>query len=83
MISTYAEYVALLGYAQEVNFINILLEEITEVNIPSVMYKDNKGAILLAKNRQVGMHTKYIDISHRFPREMVEDKDMDIKYIRI
>ena len=28
------------------------------------------------------MHTKHIDICHHFLRDMVEDKDMDIKYIR-
>ena len=28
------------------------------------------------------MRTKHIDICHHFLREMVEDKDMDIKYIR-
>ena len=29
------------------------------------------------------MRTKHIDILHHFLRGMIEDKDMDIKYIRI
>ena len=28
------------------------------------------------------MRTKHIDICHRFMRDLVEDKDIDIKYIR-
>ena len=47
------------------------------------MHKDNKGAIFLDKNSQVGMCTKYINICHKFLRNMVEEKDMDIKYIWI
>ena len=49
---------------------------------PWVIYKDNKGAIFLAKNSQVGIRTKHIDIRHNFLRDMVEDRDIDIQYIR-
>ena len=63
------------------NFVNILLEEMTKVQKPSVVYEDNQGEIFLAKNGQVDMHTKKIDICHHFLRNMVEDKNMDIKYI--
>ena len=61
----------------------MLLEEISEVQKPAVFYKDNKGAIFLAKNDQVVMRTKHIDIRHHFLRDTVEYKDMEIKYIRI
>ena len=53
----------------------------TEVQKPSVLYEDNQGAIFLAKNRQVGIRTKRIDICHHFLRDMVGDKDIDIQYI--
>ena len=46
------------------------------------MYEDNQGAILLSKNRQVGISTKHIDILRHFLRDMVKDKDVNIKYIR-
>ena len=46
------------------------------------MYKDNQGAIFLANNRQVGMRPKHINIRQHFMRDMVEEKDMDIKNIR-
>ena len=81
LIGTEAEYVALSECAQEVNFLSMLLGETTEVQKPSVIYEDNQGKKILAKNRQVGIHTKHIDIRHRFLRDMVEEKDLDIQYI--
>ena len=61
----------------------MLLEYITEMQNPSVVYEDNQEAIFLANNRKVCMRTKHIDIRHHFLRDMVDDKDIDIKYIRI
>ena len=80
--STEAEYVALSACAQEVKFVSMLLEEMTEVGKPSVIYEDNQGVIFLAKNRQVGIRKKHIDIRHNFLRDMVEEKDIDIQYIQ-
>ena len=79
---TEAKYVALSEFAQEVDFVNVLLKEMTEVHKPSVVYKGNQGSIFLANSRQVGMHTKHIFICHHFLRDVVEDKNNDIKYIR-
>ena len=52
--------------------------EMSKVENPSVIYEDNQGAIFLAYNRQVVIRTKHIYICHRFLREMVEEKDIDI-----
>ena len=60
----------------------MLLEEMTRVQKPSYIYRENQGAIFLAKNRQVGIHEKHIDICHHFMRYKVEDKDIDIQYNR-
>ena len=60
----------------------MLIEEMTEVQKPSVVYEDNQGEIFLASNRQVGMHTKHIGICHYFLRGLVEYKYMGINYIR-
>ena len=60
----------------------MLLEEMTETQKPSVLYEHNQGEIFLAKNRQVGMCTKYIDICHHFLKDLVEDKYTNIKYIK-
>ena len=53
----------------------------TEVQKPSVIYEDNQGAIFLAKNRQVGICTKHIDICQHFMSDMMEEKYIDIHYI--
>ena len=73
---------ALLACAQEVKFFNMLLEEIAEVQKTVVVYENNQGDIFLANNRQVDMHTNHIYIRRHFMRNMVEEKDMDVKYIR-
>ena len=52
----------------------------TEVQKQSVVSEDNQGEILMAKNSQVGMRTKHIDIRHHFLRDVVKDKDTGIKY---
>ena len=55
----------------------------TKVKNPYVIYDNNQGAIFLAKNRQVGICTKHIDIHHNFQQDMVEEKDIDIHNIQI
>ena len=60
----------------------MLLEEMSEVQKPEFVYKYNQGDIFLAENRHVNMCTKNIDICHHFVRDMVEEKDMVIYYIR-
>ena len=47
----------------------------------SVIYKDSQCEIFLAKNMQVGIRTKFKDISHHFLRDMVEDKAIGVHYI--
>ena len=79
--STEAEYLALSACAQEVSFVNTLLEYMTKVYKPSVIYEVNQGIIFLVKNRQVGIHTKHIDIRNHFLRDIVEDKYIGIQYI--
>ena len=79
--STEAEYMEMSACAQEVNIISMLLGNITEVEKPSVIYEENQSANFLAKNRQVGICTKHIDICHHFLQEMEEEKDIDIQYI--
>ena len=69
--------------SQEVRFLIMLLGEMTKVQKTSVIYEDNQGAIFLAKNRQVSISTKHIDILHYFLLNMVEEKGIDIKYIWI
>ena len=62
--------------------LSMLLVENTEVGKPSVVFEYNQVAIFLEKNRQVGIFTKHLGIHHHFLRDMVEEKDIDIHYIR-
>ena len=49
----------------------------------AIVYEENQGAIFLAMNRKVGMRKQNIDKRHHLMREILEEKDTDIKYIRI
>ena len=60
----------------------MLLEYMTEVQNASVVYKDNQWEIFLEKYRKVRMRTKHIHTRNHFLRDMVKDKDINIKYIR-
>ena len=60
----------------------MFLGEMTEVENPSVIYEDNQGEMFIAKNRPVVIRTKHIDIRHHFLQNMLEEKDIDIQYIR-
>ena len=48
---------------------------------PSVIYEYNQDAIFLAKNRQVDICTKNIDICNHFLQDMVEENYIDVQYI--
>ena len=61
----------------------MLLEEITEVQKPEVVCEDSQGAIFLAKNRQVGMRAKNIDICHTFMRDMIEKKTWKLSILGV
>ena len=50
--------------------------------MPGIIYEDNEGAIFLAKNQQIGMHTKHIDIKYHFIRELIGRNLLDIRYVR-
>ena len=40
------------------------------------------GAIFLTKNQQVSQRTKHIDIRQHFLRNLVEEKRLDIRFVR-
>ena len=79
--STESEYVALSECGQELKFVCMLLEEIGISKFPGIIYEDNEGAIFLAKNQQVGMRTKHIDVRYHFIRDLVRDNFLDLRYV--
>ena len=48
---TRSKYVALSECAEEVKFVNLLLEEIVEVQIIVIVHEDNQGGIFLADKK--------------------------------
>ena len=80
--STESEYIALGECGQELKFICMFLQEVGVGKIPGIIFEDNEGAIFLAKNSQVGMRTKHIDVKYHFVRDLIQNKYLDIMYVR-
>jgi len=80
--STESEYQALSDCAQEAMFTQNLLNELTGVNLTAIVYEDNLGAIFLCKNQQVSSRTKHIDVRHHYMRDLIDNKRLDIRFIR-
>ena len=80
--STESEYVALGECGQDLKFVCMFLHELGIGKMPGIIYEDNEGAIFLAKNQQVGMRTKHIDIKYHFIRELIGRNFLDIRYVR-
>ena len=54
-------------------------EEITK---PMILYCDNTGAINISKNHVMHAKTKHIAIKYHYVREVVEDKQFKMEYIK-
>jgi hypothetical protein len=47
----------------------------------TVIYADNQGSLALAKNPVYHARTKHIDVQHHFIRNLVEEGDVELKYV--
>ena len=56
--------------------------ELTKIKQTAIIYEDNLGAIFLTKNHQVSQRTKHIDIRQHFLRDLVEDKLLEVRFVR-
>ena len=54
-------------------------EEITE---PVILYCDNTSAINISKNPLMHAKTKHITIKYHYVRELVEDKEVKMEYVK-
>ena len=84
-LSSYeAEYTAALMAATEVKFIQIIFEEVLpkEKTRPATLLVDNMAAIYLVNNQSVGARTKHIDIRLYHIREMKNEMQLLVKFIR-
>ena len=79
--SSEAEYAALATAAQELVFVNNIINDIGVAVQPGMILGDNEGALALVKNRQSGARTKHIDIRHHFIRDIWEDGALRVGHI--
>jgi hypothetical protein len=81
--STEAEYMALCDLCTEVLFIKQLLENMgLQIELPIQLQVDNTGALFLAENSTTGQRTKHIDVRHHFIRNLIEDKIIEVKFVK-
>ena len=81
--STEAEFVALSEAAKEIKFVVQVLRSMKmQVKMPIVVRVDNVGAIGLSKNLSTSQRTKHIDVRYHFVREFVEEKMIEIVFVR-
>ncbi len=59
-----------------------LLSEIYYVDLPSIIAKENTGAIFLLKNQQVRSCTKHIDVHHHFIQEKIDNGEIVPQYVK-
>ena len=71
--SAEAEYVALTEMCKEQKFLSMLMTEVFECELPSILYEDNEAATYLAKNYHVSARTKHIDIREHYVREHLKE----------
>ena len=72
--STESEYVALADAAQEIMWLQNLLEGLGyEQHTPTKLYGDNNGALAIAQNPQYHKHTKHFDTQNHYIRQNVTD----------
>ena len=69
MSSCESEYKSACSTSKEMKFQQMLLEEIASVNLPGIIFEDNRGTIFLVKNKQVSQRTKHIDVAAHYIRE--------------
>jgi len=81
--STEAEYIALSAAAQEAIWLLQVLREFRFlITSPVVLYEDNQSTIKLVENPVFHKRSKHVDIKYHFVRELVENKTLDIQYVR-
>ena len=83
--STEAEYFASSETAKELKFIFNLMEGMNlhnELKLPMTLRVDNAGAIYLANNHTTGQRTKHIDIRAHYVRELINNGDLKVVFIK-
>ena len=78
-----AEYVATTFAACQGMWLNRLVSEMIGIHERMVkLFVDNKSAIVLTKNTVQHSHTNHIDTRHHLIHQYVEDKKIQVDYVR-
>lgn len=81
--STKAEYAAATSAARDVMHMRNMLESLGyKHKIPANMRCDNQSAIAIAKNLVAHARTRHFEVKQHFIRKAIEDKVIDMEYIR-
>ncbi|CAM9792837.1 unnamed protein product [Chrysoparadoxa australica] len=80
--SSEAEYRALSECGAEISHLQQIGEDIGLKLQRTPIYEDNTGAIALAENWSSGARIKHVDVRYHHVREMVENKMVEVRYIR-
>ena len=81
--STEAEYMAVLELCQEIIFVwNIMSFLGVKFGILITVYCNNFEAIFLAYNAKTGGRTKHVDIHYNYVREFVQNREVQILFVR-
>ena len=81
--SSEAEYVAATAAACQGMWLNLLVSELSWIDERMVkLLVDNKSAIVLTKNPVQHSRMKHIDTRHHFILQYVEDKKIQVDYVR-
>jgi hypothetical protein len=81
--STEAEYYAYSEATAELMYCKQILEFLgIEVQTPMILNVDNTGAMYLANNEFTSQRTKHIDCRYHYVRELIENKILQINFVR-
>lgn len=74
MSITEAAYIACSETAKDRRWLQQLLKEVTQHDVPAIMFVDNEAAIKLTKAQTFHRWSRHIEHRHHFIREMVDRK---------
>jgi hypothetical protein len=81
--STEAEYYALSETIKCSLYVRQILQFINEVpKYPTKVFVDNTGAMFMANNWSTNARTKHVDVKYHFIREYVENKTVEVIFVR-
>ena len=76
-----SEYISMSHCVQDTLFRRNLINEIEKHADSAIIYEDNEGAIFLARNQQISMRTKHIEMRSHFIRDCIKNLWVKVKKV--